>query len=115
VIILAHCADAATWQGHAGNAQHTAIAPVPAQNLKRIVWTRPIDLKPQLTGGELLIHYGAPIVTAADTLILAVKTGATAGFRIEAHHAGSGSVIWTTLSDYRFPAHDWIIPNSGNF
>jgi hypothetical protein len=65
-------------------------------------------LKPQLTGGELLIHYGSPIITAANTLILAVKTGATDGFRIEARHAGSGSVIWTTISDYRFPSHDWI-------
>jgi hypothetical protein len=108
VIILAHCAGAATWQGHAGNAQHTAVAPAPAQNLKRIAWTTPIDLKPQLTGGELLIHYGSPIVTAANTLILAVKTGATGGFRIEARHAGSGGVVWTTLSDYRFPSHDWI-------
>jgi hypothetical protein len=108
VIILAHCADAATWQRHAGNAQHTAIAPAPAQNLKRIAWTTPIDLKPQLTGGELLIHYGPPIITAANTLILAVKTGATDGFRIEARRAGSGTVIWTTFSDYRFPSHDWI-------
>jgi hypothetical protein len=108
VIVLAQCADAATWQGHAGNAQHTAISPAPAQNLKRIAWTTPIDLKPQLTDGELLIHYGSPIITAANTLILAVKTGATDGFRIEARHARSGSVIWTTPSDYRFPFHDWI-------
>jgi hypothetical protein len=108
MVASTHVAEAKSWQGHGGNAQHTAVAPAPAQNLHRIAWTTPIDLKPQLTNGELLIHYGSPIVTAANTLILAVKTGTTDGFRIEARNAKSGGLIWSANSAYRFPSHDWI-------
>jgi hypothetical protein len=100
-------AHAASWQGHAANAQHTAVAPAAAQPLNRIIWTTPIDLKPTLSGGELLIHYGSPIVTAADTLVLPVKVNSSGGFRVEAHNAASGAVIWSLNSDYVLPAHDW--------
>ena len=101
-------AHAQAWQGHAGNAQHTAVAPAPAQALGRIVWTTPIDLKPLLTGGELLIHYGSPIVTASNTVILPVKTGVSSGYRVEAHDGTSGALIWSQGSNYSLPAHDWI-------
>lgn len=106
-LAVCHGAAAGSWQGHGGNAQHTAVAPAPAQKIGRIVWTTPIDLKPQLTGGELLIHYGSPIVTARNTLILPVKVGAADGFRIEAHNTATGATIWTENSSYSLPAHDW--------
>src|SRR5271163_1294266 len=104
---IAGCAAAASWQGHAGDAQHTAIAAAPAQNLSRILWKTPIDLDPQIVNGDLLIHYGSPIVTAADTVILAVKTGKAGGYRIEARDHASGATIWTLTSGYQPPAHDW--------
>jgi hypothetical protein len=99
--------DAASWQGHGGNAQHTAIAPSPAQDLNRIHWSTPIDLKPRLSDGELLIHYGSPIITAGNTLVLPVKTGPLEGFRVEAHSAATGAVIWSLKSNYQLPVHDW--------
>jgi hypothetical protein len=108
--IAALCGQAAAatrWQGLGGDAQHTAIAPAPAQTLNRILWTTPIDLDPQLNGGELLIHYGSPMVTPGNTLILPVKTGATDGFRVEARVAATGALIWSMDSDYQLPAHDW--------
>jgi hypothetical protein len=110
VFAIAACAAAAAWQGHAGNAQHTAIAAAPAQNLDRILWKTPIDLDPQIVGGDLLIHYGSPIVTAADTVIVAVKTGKAGSYHIEARDHASGAVIWTLTSDYQPPAHGWT-PN----
>lgn len=100
-------AGAAAWQGHAGNAQHTAIAAAPAQNLDRTLWKTPIDLDPQIVGGDLLIHYGSPIVTAADTVIVSVKTGAAGVYRIEARDHANGAVIWTLTSEYQPPAHGW--------
>jgi hypothetical protein len=106
IVVLAHGAEAA-WRGHGQNSQHTAQAPVPAQKLNRIAWTTPIDLDPQVVGDELLIHYGAPIVTEANTVILPVKTGATDGFRIEAHNPVNGATLWTLVSDYQLPEHDW--------
>lgn len=105
---IAPHASAAAWQGHAGNAQHTAVAPAAAQKLNRIVWTTPIDVKPQLTGGELLVHYGSPIITAANTLILPVKGGSTAGFRVEARNSTSGALVWSATSNYLPPPHDWV-------
>jgi hypothetical protein len=100
-------AGAAAWQGHAGNAQHTAIAAAPARNLDRILWKTPIDLDRQLVGGDLLIHYGSPIVTAADTVIVSVKTGTAGVYRIEARDHTNGAVLWTLTSDYQPPAHNW--------
>jgi len=44
VVTVGHLAVVAGWQGDAGNAQHTAVAPAPAQNLNWIRWTTPIDL-----------------------------------------------------------------------
>jgi hypothetical protein len=107
VFLMAQCALAASWQGHAGNAQHTAIASAPAQTLSRILWKTPIDLDPQIENGELKIHYGSPLITPADTVIIPVKTGKAGGYRIEARDHASGAVIWTLTSDYQPPVHDW--------
>lgn len=98
---------AGAWQGHAGNAQHTAQAPAAAQNLAHIRWKTPIDLRPQLSGNELLIHYGSSIITAANTLILPVKVGATSGFRVEAHDPATGAKLWQMGTDYVLPPHNW--------
>ena len=54
----------------AGNAQHTAIFDPAAQDLNAIHWSAPIDLNN--TGA--LAHYGAPLVTAANTVLTPVKT-----------------------------------------
>jgi hypothetical protein len=105
-VLLGQGAPAA-WRGHGQNSQHTAVSPVPAQTLNRIAWSTPIDLDPQVSGDELLIHYGAPMVTEANTVILPVKTGATDGFRIEAHNPKNGAVLWMLTSDYQLPEHDW--------
>src|SRR3984893_13298808 len=95
------------WFGYAHDAQHTALDSAVSQPISRVHWRTPVDLFPQYTGGELLAHYGSPIITPMDTVILPVKTGATDGFRVEAHNAGSGALIWQFASDYALPAHNW--------
>src|ERR1700681_3432315 len=58
-----------------GNAQHTANYSPTAQNLNAVHWTTSIDLNN--TGGYA--HYGAPLITPANTIFIPVKTGATGG------------------------------------
>jgi hypothetical protein len=97
------------WWGFGRDAQHSAIGAVVTQNLDRIVWRKRLDLAPPYqSNGELLIHYGSPVITDQNTVVLPVKVGATGGFRIEARSGGNGALIWSADSDYRLPASNWI-------
>jgi hypothetical protein len=97
-----------SWGSYAGNPQHTALSSVPSQSLGRIAWQTPVDLDPQYYGGDLSIHYGSPLVTAADTVIVPVKTGASGGFELRAFSGSDGNAEWTLPTDYILPPHDWI-------
>lgn len=97
----------AFWGNHGGNPQHTALAPVASQPLRSIVWQTPVDLNPQYSGEYLLIHYGSPLVTQANTVLVPVKTGASDGFRVEAHNGANGALMWSFNSDYSLPSHGW--------
>jgi hypothetical protein len=92
--LLFSATPAPTWAGFAENAQHTALSTVASQPLQSIHWQTPVDLDPQYVGGELFIHYGEPIATAANTVIIPVKTGATNGFRLEAINGTTGAHLW---------------------
>jgi hypothetical protein len=96
------------WSGYGHDPQHTAISANASQPLSHVHWSTPVDLNtPQ---GELFIHYGSSIVTAANTVIVPVKTGATDGFEIRAFSGASGTPLYTITSDYTSPAHNWIPP-----
>src|SRR5262249_51041461 len=88
------------WSGFGGNAQHTAVRPVQSQSLDAIQWQSKVDLNPQYSGNDLLIHYGEPAVTQKNTIIIPVKTGATDGFRLEARDGSTGRLKWTESTDY---------------
>jgi hypothetical protein len=97
------------WWGFGRDAQHTAIGVGPAQDLDRIVWQKHIDLAPPYTGGELSIHYGSPVITDQNTVLLPVRTDSGGHFQIEARSGGNGALIWSADSDYRPPPLDtWI-------
>src|SRR6266851_10482508 len=93
----------AQWNGFAQGPQHAAQSPVSSQALNRVVWSTPIDLDPNLVGGQHGIHYGSPLVTSANTVIVPVKTTATGGFRVDARRGTDGSLIWTLPTDYVLP------------
>lgn len=96
------------WTNFSQNAQHLSASHIAAQVLNSIHWQTPVDLNPLYSGNELLIHYGSPLITAADTVIVPVKTGRFGGFRVEAHNAGNGSLVWSAPTDYMLPpAHGW--------
>jgi hypothetical protein len=92
------------WAGFAGNAQHTAVATSMPQPFHRIRWKAKVDLHPVLSGRELLIHYGAPMITAANTVLVPTRVSARAGFRVVAYSGTSGTRRWSLNTDYRPPA-----------
>jgi Bacterial Ig-like domain (group 3) len=86
----------------AGNAQHTAKYQPAAQPLNRIQWSTTNDLNP----GDFA-HYGSPLVTAGNTVVVPVKT-ATDGFRIDVFDGSNGAAKYTLTTDYVLPTHVWI-------
>ncbi len=88
------------WQGYALNPQHTALSTVASTALTAIRWQAPVNLNPQYNGTDLLIHYGSPLVTASDTILIPVKTGATGGFEVQSRAGDTGTLRWNLTSDY---------------
>ena len=99
------------WFGYGRDAQHTAVSTIQSQNLTRIAWTSPVDLAPQYTqSGALLTHYGSPVVTTTNTIVIPVKTGANGGYRVEGRVGASGALVWSADTDYVAPPHNWVPP-----
>src|SRR5882757_7536944 len=94
-------AQAGGWLTHAHDAQHSAVSSVSSQPLTTIHWHAPVDLNPPT--GEIFIHYGSPLATAANTVIVPVKTGSNS-FRIEAHDGATGKRLWAQNTSYSAPS-----------
>jgi hypothetical protein len=92
--------ESAGWATHAHDAQHTGVSQVASQSLAKIHWHVPVDLAPP--EGEIFIHYGSPVITRRNTVIVPVKTGASS-FRVQAHEGASGRRLWTLPTAYRPP------------
>src|SRR5256885_1247643 len=85
LLALTGIAGAASFPtGFAGDAQHTAVYDAPAQPLNTIRWTASINLNNTGAYG----HYGAPLVTANNTVLVPVKTAT--GFQVSAFEAATG-------------------------
>ncbi len=95
----------AQWNTFARTDHHDAQSPVASQSLNQIHWQTPVDLHPLTSRG--LIHYGSPLITASDTIIVPVKTGLNGGFEVEALHP-NGSVLWSLTTDYILPGNATI-------
>src|SRR5271169_895142 len=93
-------AQTGAWLSHSHDEQHTALSTVSSQPLSSIHWHTPVDLFPPQ--GEIFIHYGSPLVTAANTVIVPVKTG-TNSFRVEAHDGATGERLWMRKTGYQAP------------
>lgn len=99
------------WYSYGRDPQHTAVSSIATQDLGRVAWTSAVDVAPQYTpSGALLTHYGSPIVTVNNTVVIPVKTGATAGFRVEARNGANGALLWQTATDYVMPPRNWLPP-----
>jgi hypothetical protein len=99
------------WFSYGHDAQHTGVSAIASQDLTRIAWSSPVDLAPQYTpSGSLLTHYGSPIVTTHNTVVVPVKTTAAGGYRVEGRDGATGTLIWSATTDYVTPPHNWIPP-----
>jgi hypothetical protein len=92
------------WAGFAANAQHTALALEQAQPFRRIRWRAKVDLAPPLLGGVLPIHYGSPMITAKNTVLVPTRISAQAGFQVVAYTGATGARRWSLDTDYQPPA-----------
>ena len=86
----------------AGNAQHTSVYATPAQSLNTIKWSTNIDFN-----NTTPAHYGSPLITANNTVIVPVKT-ATDGFRVDVFNGNGGALKYVFDTDYILPAHNWV-------
>jgi hypothetical protein len=86
----------------AGNAQHTAVYQPTVPTLNRIRWSKTIDFN-----NVAFVHYGAPLVTAANTVLAPVKIAGDA-FRVDAFDGATGTAKYSLATDYILPSHNWI-------
>jgi hypothetical protein len=86
-----------------GNAQHTSLYTPPAQNINQIKWVTSIDL----TNPGFLGHYGAPLITANNTVITPVVLSST-GVKVSAFDGATGAPKYDLATDWTFPAHNWL-------
>src|SRR5262249_17440832 len=101
-------ADAFTWAQYGGNPQHTPLPPRASQPFGGGVWQTPVDLNPQYDGTILYIHYGCPLSTAGNTILVPVKVGVSDSFRVVARSGVDGSLRWQLDSDYRLATpYNW--------
>ena len=98
-------AQAGAWLTHSHDEQHTGLSTVQSQPLSSIHWHTPVDLHPPQ--GEIFIHYGSPLVTAANTVILPVKTGDNS-FRVEAINGATGKKVWQLNTGWLAPGADFV-------
>ena len=82
------------WSGYGHDPQHTGNSAVAAQPLSNIHWSAPMDLNPPGGGtGNLYIHYGTPMVTAANTVIVSVSSVGTGAALTSPNGSSNGSVF----------------------
>ncbi|MBI3838961.1 MAG: hypothetical protein HY288_13650 [Planctomycetia bacterium] len=100
---------ATAWGNFARDAQHSGQSLVAAQSLDVIHWETPVDSAPEYSGGDLFIHYGSPLVTSANTVIVPEKNEALGGFDLKAVDGATGALKWTQTEGEQFvpPPHDW--------
>jgi hypothetical protein len=111
VVFLPRTAPAQYWPGHAKDPLHDAFTTTASLVPSHIRWSTPVDLDPQYSsGGVLYVHYGSPVITALNNVLVPQKTGATGNFVVNAFAASTGKQIWTLSTDYVLPAHNWTPP-----
>lgn len=90
----------AQWSGHGNDPQHTALSPVPTLSLQQVAWSKLID--ENVPNEPILIHYGSPVATAANTIVVPVRDVGGL-YCIEALNGENGATLWESMTDYINP------------
>ena len=88
-----------------GNAQHTNNYTPAAANINRILWQTPIDT----SNSGAFAHYGEPLITANNTVIVPVLTSSTTVL-LNAFDGATGNFKYTLSTDYTMPSYSWVPP-----
>lgn len=104
-------AAAQSWTSYGNGAQHNALSTRASLLPLNIRWQVPIDLAPQYaSGGDLYTHYGSPVITSKNNVLVPIKTLAGGGFMVNAYQGSTGKQLWTLATDYVLPSYNWIPP-----
>ena len=99
------------WPSYGHDPQHSGVSTVQSQPLTRIKWHTPVDVLLAGSAGTLFVHYGSPLVTANNNVIVPVRTGTNPDtFRLEVRRSSDGVVQYTLETDYILPPHNWVPP-----
>ena len=97
------------WPQFSRDAQHSAAGGIATPALARIIWQAPVDTSPLYSAqGYLLTHYGSPVISGQNTVLVPVKTASTGAFKVEARSGANGGLIWSATTDYVVPPHNWF-------
>jgi hypothetical protein len=95
------------WPNYGHDAQHSCLTGSASQLPQKIRWSTPVDQNHAGGNQSLYIHYGTPVITRLNTVLVPV-TNSSGGYQVEAHSAATGVNLWTATTDYTLPTHDWI-------
>lgn len=106
VMLEDRCTPAVTSFGL--NAQHTGISAVASQPIQAVHWSAPVDNFFNNAFG----HYGAPLITDANTVIYPFKVGnSTPNFHVIGRNGATGAQVWDVATDWVPGPHGWYPPN----
>jgi hypothetical protein len=105
MLTLNAAAQTGAWLMPSHDEQHSGLSTVQSQALGTIHWQVPVDLSPP--NGTITVHYGSPLVTAANTVIVPVKAG-TNSFRVEAHNGATGQRLWMQKTGWQAPEASFV-------
>lgn len=88
------------WAGYAGNAQHTAVALEPPQPFTKIRWKAKVDHERLPPLATITVHYGSPMITAGNTVLVPTHLSDAAGYRVNAYSGVNGAPRWTLNTDW---------------
>src|SRR5258708_1633075 len=84
-----------------GNAQPSAQFTVPAQHLVSTRWSATVALGVTISSS----HFGAPLITVSNSVVLPVAFTPGPRFRLDVHDGATGRLKYTLTDNYLSPAH----------